>query len=466
MKLLVCVSLWTLFTFTQQVPPVPNKCTCELSNSGQMFPHDQLSKVLDDVSMCNKNITPQTTLEMEILLLALQRRLPQLEDDVLTLEKEDDGELYGAVSLYLIENEVVEIMRLMNKLNSTTLGHQGLTTNATQQLEDLVIEMKELEQFDTMHVVKMEATNQRLTKSLENCKHEKLIMTQPTQPPPSSCPHGKFLNITGPRIHAAGEYPGSYKYGSWGRDPKAERGKESWYWRVMLTVNNKDSNYVRLYSTLSSLIVGLSVPGNILIHSSNPTTNTIQGPNVVMYGGSLYYNCYNTPSVCQFNLINKTISTLQLPVGTRYNSRANFCHLAECYPYTDLDLATDESGVWVIYTTTQDFGNVLLSKVSEGEPLVLSQTWRTSLYKMAVTNTFMACGVLYATRFVNQDVEEIFYSFDTITEEERFDVGIFMKKMSPNIQFLNYSPVDQMLHVYSDSLLVSYKVLFEANDDS
>lgn len=144
----------------------------------------------------------------------------------------------------------------------------------------------------------------------------------------------------------------------------------------------------------------------------------------------------------------------------RYNSKSNFCHLDECYLYTDLDLATDESGVWVIYTTTQDFGNLVLTKVEAGEPPVLGQTWHTSVYKNAVTNTFMVCGVLYATRYVDRNMEEIFYSFDTSTGKERFDVGVFINKVFPNIYSLNYSPVDQMLHAYCESNMVSYKVLF------
>lgn len=149
------------------------------------------------------------------------------------------------------------------------------------------------------------------------------------------------------------------------------------------------------------------------------------------------------------------------PCSFRFNSKANFCYLDECYPYTDLDLATDESGVWVVYTTTQDLGNLVLAKLDEGEEPTIRQTWHTSLYKLGVTNTFMTCGVLYATRFVDKDREEIFYSFDTATGIEEFNLGIFLKKMAPNLNSLNYSPVDQMLHAYCNSQMVSYKVLFE-----
>lgn len=125
-----------------------------------------------------------------------------------------------------------------------------------------------------------------------------------------------------------------------------------------------------------------------------------------------------------------------------------------------MDLATDESGVWVVYTTIQKKGNLVLSKMQEGEMPTLNQTWYTSVYKQEVTNSFVVCGVLYATRYIDKHLEEIFYSFDTATGIEKFNVGVVIKKMSPNIYSLNYSPVDQMLHAYCDSRMVSYKVVF------
>uniref|UniRef100_UPI003AB0E1C7 olfactomedin-4-like n=1 Tax=Centroberyx gerrardi TaxID=166262 RepID=UPI003AB0E1C7 len=462
MTLSVIVQLCALLTISQQAASSPS-CVCDLTSSEQPFPHDKLSSVEDGAAKCTGSITRQKSVELDSLLLGLQRRLPQLETDVSVLEREDDGELYGAVSLQVIENELVEILQLMNKLNSTMLAHSRLTSDTAQQVQDLKVEMQQLEVYDSMQVVKSQQDNQRLKRDLDQCRKGHHPTTQPTLvgcPASGICPHGHFLNVTGPRVYTAGEYPGSYKYGSWGRDPKPEAGKENWYWLVMLTSSNVYSNYVRRYSSLSSLIIGVSVPGKLIIHSSNPTTNTIQGPSAVLYGEALYYGCYNRDAVCRFNLTTKSVTSVQLPKGTRFNSKGNFCHLDECYPYTDLDLATDESGVWVIYTTTQDFGNLVVSQVEEGETPTINQTWHTSLYKQAVTNTFMACGVLYATRYVSKDAEEIFYSFDTSTGVERFDVGIQIQKVSGNIYSLNYSPPDQMLHAYSESHMVSYKVVF------
>jgi len=73
----------------------------------------------------------------------------------------------------------------------------------------------------------------------------------------------------------------------------------------------------------------------------------------------------------------------------------------------------------------------------------------------------MVCGVLYATRYLDQETEEIFYSYDTKTKEERFDLKINIKKMQTNIQFLNYDPRDHLLYVYSDAYILTYELIFQ-----
>ncbi len=182
---------------------------------------------------------------------------------------------------------------------------------------------------------------------------------------------------------------------------------------------------------------------------------------MVMYANALYYNCYNTYYVCQFNLTTRAVSTVALPSDTGYNNKFPFAHLGTTYSYTDMDFATDESGVYVIYATTSNFGNVIISKVETSNPPVLNQTWSTSLHKKTATNTFMVCGVLYATRYLDKEIEEIFYSYDTKTNKERYDLKINIKKMKTDIEYLNYDPRDHLLYVYSDTYFVTYELVFQ-----
>lgn len=67
-------------------------------------------------------------------MLGLDIRLPQLLADLEVLEKEDDGELYGALSLHVIENELFELNMLIDKLNVTTERYQGLVKQSDQQV--------------------------------------------------------------------------------------------------------------------------------------------------------------------------------------------------------------------------------------------------------------------------------------------------------------------------------------------
>ncbi|XP_062855763.1 olfactomedin-4-like [Trichomycterus rosablanca] len=435
-------------------------CVCKLKNSEKPFPAQKLESIHTDASKCNRSISSGQMLEVDVLTLGVQRRLEQLAESVSALEIEDDGDLYGAVSLRVIELEVAEVLELMLKLNRSLGSHQQLSESTSIKLQSMMEDMQELESFDHLHVVRKQLENQRIRRELAECQHELQTTDQPPTAQPGHCPQGQLVDVSGPRIYTLTQHGTSYAYGAWGKDPKPAPGKENEYWLVALTSSNVFANYVRRYSSLSTLLVGVS-PVDTVIASGNPTTNTIQGPNVVMYDDALYYNCYNGPYVCRFNMSDQSISNVQLPPNTGFNSKLNFGHLAAAYGYTDLDLSTDESGVWVVYATPENFGNVILSKVAEGIPPSLNQTWQTSLHKRTVTNTFVACGVLYATRYLDKDQEEIFYSFDTETGKESYDLRISIKKMQTNIQSLNYNPEDRKLYVYSDAYILLYDAVFQ-----
>ncbi|XP_077066581.1 olfactomedin-4 [Siphateles boraxobius] len=445
-------------TFTQTVRG--KDCVCDLKNSDPAFPEKKLKNVETTALQCIGTITPEMMTDLDRLVLGLQQRIKQVEENVIVLEKEDDRNLYGAVTLRIIELEIAEIQDLLHKLNSTTRNYRHLSVQTAAQLEDMKDAMVELEKFDSMQVIKTNRENQRVKRSLEQCKEELNATAAPPTVPPARCGLGRMVSVAGPRIYSLTVYSTSYTYGAWGRDANPAPGGENKYWLVVLSSSNVYGNFIRQYSTLSTLLLGIG-PTDTYISSSNPTTNTIQGPNMVMYGNALYYNCYNTYSVCQFNMTTRSVSTVALPKDTGYNSKFPFAHLGATYTYTDMDFTTDESGVYVIYATTSNFGNVIISKVETSNPPVLNQTWSTSLYKRTVTNTFMVCGVLYATRYLDKDTEEIFYSYDTKTKEERYDLNMKIKKMQTNIEFLNYDPRDHLLYVYSDAFILTYELIFQ-----
>ncbi|XP_048015141.1 olfactomedin-4-like [Megalobrama amblycephala] len=449
-------------TFPQAITQSARRkdCVCDLKNSDAVFPMNKLKKVETDALQCTGTITSEKMTELDRLVLGLQQRIKQLEDNVVMLEKEDNKNIYGAVSLRIIELEIAEIQDLVDKLNRTTKNYQHLSVQTAAQLEDMKDTMVELEKFDNMLVIKKDRENQRIKRELEQCKEEIKATAPPPTVPPARCGLGRLVSVAGPRTYSLTVYSTSYPYGAWGRDANPAPGDENKYWLVVLSSSNVYGHFVRQYGTLSTLLLGIG-PKDTYISSSNPATNTIQGSNMVMYGNMLYYNCYYTYSVCQFNMATRAVSTVALPKDAGYNNKFPFAHLGTTYSYTDMDFATDESGVYVIYATTSNFGNVVISKVETSNPPALNQTWSTSLHKRTVTNTFMVCGVLYATRYVNTETEEIFYSYDTKTKVERYDLKINIKKMQTNIEFLNYDPRDHLLYVYSDAYILTYELIFQ-----
>ncbi|KAL2101095.1 hypothetical protein ACEWY4_002856 [Coilia grayii] len=435
-------------------------CICKLTNAEKPFPKDKLLSIETSAVECHHSIQSAKVSEEAALRLGLHKRLLQLQDDVSALEREDDGALYGAVSLRIIELELAEILQLISRLNRTHDMNKSLSTNISATVQQLTEELKQLEEFDHMQVVRKLQESKHLHTRLAQCQGELQATPPPPTPPQGTCHQSHLAKVDGPRTYTITEYGTSYPYGSWGQDPKPAPGKENWYWLVALTSSDVFANYVLQYKSLTALVAGV---GSMVVSiaSNNPTTNTIQGPNVVMYGDALYYECYNSPSVCRFNLTSQQITTAPLPPNSGVNNKFPFCHLEGCYIYTDMDLLTDDSGVWVVYTSADHYGNVILSQVESGDVPRLGRTIKTSLHKRTATNTFMACGVLYATRYVDKETEEIFYSFDTHTGLQRYDLDIRFKKMQPDVHSLNYNPSDHMLYVYGNSYAVSYEVIFD-----
>lgn len=148
-------------------------------------------------------------------MLGLERRLPQLANDIAALESENDEQMYATVSLQLINNELSEIQWLVDKLNSSSSSSQRLSTSVTQQVQDLAClnilllrrqralsnwrcvhqlealrgEMEQLQAYDSMQVVKRQQDNRRLTRDLQQCRTGHQHLVQPTRRPRGASPN-------------------------------------------------------------------------------------------------------------------------------------------------------------------------------------------------------------------------------------------------------------------------------------
>ncbi|XP_043937274.1 olfactomedin-4-like [Protopterus annectens] len=435
------------------------QCFCDMKSSDYTFPLEKFHDTVSAAKHCNGIMAKKQFQEADELQRSLEYRISQLKDQVDQFESEYDAGFYSIIFLRIIEIELAELNDMLRHLQNLDKSNKHLAVTLTSKVVNLTDEVQELESYDRLEVYKEYEKNKRLKRSLDECEVTLQATAAPTVPPVfGNCPHGQIFFIEGPKTYMLSQFGASYPYGAWGKDPVPAPGKETMHWVMVLVNSNLFGSYFRSYPSYGNLRTGKAYT-DVSIASSVTTTNSIMGPCAVLYDDAFYYNCYNVPQVCKYTLSTKQFQTLTLP-GAGIKDKFPFCTLSSTISYTDIDLATDENGLWVIYATESNYGNIVLSRLNTTR-LDFLETWNTTIYKKSVSNTFMACGVLYATRHINSEYEEIFYMFDTKSGQESRDLNIRFRKLSNIIQQINYNPQDQLLYVFNDAYLVTYKTWFE-----
>lgn len=192
--------------------------------------------------------------------------------------------------------------------------------------------------------------------------------------------------------------------------------------------------------------------------------NRVDGTGFVVYDGAVFFNKERTRNIVKFDLRTRIKSGEAI---------INYANYHDTSPYrwggkTDIDLAVDENGLWVIYATEQNNGMIVISQLNP-YTLRFEATFETSYDKRAASNAFMICGVLYVVRSVYQDNESetgknaIDYIFNTkLNRGEPVDIPF------PNqyqyITAVDYNPRDNQLYVWNNNFILRYSLEFTLQD--
>lgn len=263
-----------------------------------------------------------------------------------------------------------------------------------------------------------------------------------------------MTNISSAVVTKLSSFGKSYISGAWGREAKQD--SEERYWVQPLTSGHRSGNVMRMYSSFNDFMAFKNYK-DVPVAPSNTHTNAIQGPGTLLYGEAVFYQCYNTGELCRYDLQTKATLRQTLPEAG-FNNKFPYCYYT-CRDWTDMNLSADERGLWVVYTTLDNHGNLVVSLLDSGS-LNVTHTWKTGLFKKSVTNAFMVCGVLYATRFVDTYREEVFYAFDTATGLEDNTLALPLEKVAAGVASLLYNPIDRRLYMYNDAYLLAYQAVF------
>lgn len=108
-----------------------------------------------------------------------------------------------------------------------------------------------------------------------------------------------------------------------------------------------------------SLLWIFSPPICLILHHRLP--NRVDGTGFVVYDGAVFYNKERTRNIVKYDLRTRIKS------GEAIISNANY-HDTSPYRWggkSDIDLAVDENGLWVIYATEANNGRLVVSQVGE-----------------------------------------------------------------------------------------------------
>ncbi|KAM6471373.1 noelin-2 isoform 3-T3 [Liasis olivaceus] len=247
---------------------------------------------------------------------------------------------------------------------------------------------------------------------------------------------GKLTGVSNPiTIRASGS-----RFGSWMTDTMAPSSDS----RVWYMDGYYKGRRVLEYRTLNDFITGQNFVQHLLPHPWAGTGH-------VVFNGSLYYNKYQSNIVVKYHFRSRSIVVQRSLNTAGYNNT---------FPYSwggfsDIDFMVDENGLWAVYTTNQNAGNIVVSRM---DPMTLEilRSWDTGYPKRSAGESFMICGTLYVTNS-HLAGAKIYFAYYTNTSSYEYTDIPFHNQYS-HISMLDYNPRERVLYTWNNGHQVIYNV--------
>ncbi|CAL8240370.1 noelin-3a [Gadus morhua] len=258
---------------------------------------------------------------------------------------------------------------------------------------------------------------------------------------------GKLMKITGPAtIKTSGT-----RFGAWMTDPlPTTRSNRVWY---MDSYTN--SKIVREYKSMEDFVAGA-------VSRTYSLPFKWEGTNHMVYNGSLYYNKYQSNIIVKYSFDSGSV------LAQRALEYAGFHNM---YPYTwggfsDIDVMADELGMWAVYATNQNAGNIVVSQI-DPDTLHVMQTWNTEYSKRNAGEAFMICGTLYITNS-HMSGAKVYYAYSTKTSTYEY-TNIPFHNQYFHISMLDYNARERALYAWNNGHQVIFNVtlfhIIQTDDD-
>ncbi|KAG1936386.1 olfactomedin-4 isoform X1 [Pimephales promelas] len=423
------------------------ECTCEAFLPNSTFPIGELISLESTAVEINHKLEIEIS-KVETYEVKLSIYIAKITNlTVLIKLMENNPDSYSELHLEEVKIKIMQVEALIVELQASLQTTSAVLITIREQISVMVSVLTQLEiTYDKNLVLVTRREYLILQQKLEACeiRHNEIF-----NPSIGICNHSGIRRISKPIISQLNaDLNAGFKYGGWGKDSKPLPGSENmhWYYGFTDTLVSK----ITLYSDYYKLIMRQVFKKHELYDRYKYDWQGT-GNNYIVRENTLYYQFRPTFAMAKFNMTSATAQYKAIPnASTRFS-----------YHYSanqNLDFAADESGLWVTYATEDSKGKLVLGRINE-ETFEVEKVWQTSIFKPSVGNSFMVCGVLYATRSVDSKTEEIFYTFDTRTEKESYG-SVPFEKFQDSYVYLDYNPTDQKLYMYNNGYYVSYHVWF------
>ncbi|XP_054422775.1 adhesion G protein-coupled receptor L3 isoform X13 [Pteronotus mesoamericanus] len=199
--------------------------------------------------------------------------------------------------------------------------------------------------------------------------------------------------------------------------------------------------------------------------AGRPTTtyklpHRVDGTGFVVYDGALFFNKERTRNIVKFDLRTRIKSGEAIIANANYHDTSPYRWGGK----SDIDLAVDENGLWVIYATEQNNGKIVISQLNP-YTLRIEGTWDTAYDKRSASNAFMICGILYVVKSVYEDDDneatgnKIDYIYNTDQSKDSV-VDVPFPNSYQYIAAVDYNPRDNLLYVWNNYHVVKYSLDF------
>lgn len=216
------------------------------------------------------------------------------------------------------------------------------------------------------------------------------------------------------------------------------------YLQVWYMDGYHNNRFVREYRSMSDFMISDNFTYYRLPH---PWSGTGQ----VVYNGSVYFSKFQSNVIIKFDLKTSTISKTQRLDNAGFNNAYHYAWGG----HSDIDLMVDERGLWAVYATNQNAGNIVISKLN---PITLQiiKSWTTNHPKRSAGESFMICGTLYVTNGYSGPTK-IYYAYHTNSSTYEY-IDVPLQNKYSHISMLDYNPRDRALYAWNNGHQCLYNV--------